>query len=194
VSTAWVGVFSKALGRDAAGVANDEIDPVAVAIAFERDRPAPVLERVGDQVVERLRDAERINVGQGVAASPLHRNAAARAGSTHSPALARGDRKHPRLNGPAPELGAPTVHLTIEIAKGSKRELERVWAVWVRRLRGKCERLQWSPQFVQSLVEGAPAPAVYDPGARNHERHRDRHRQEGAQRRDERAGHAGSSR
>jgi hypothetical protein len=171
VSALSAGLLAKAPGPCAARIAHDEIDPVAVANPFERDRPAAVLERVGDQVVESLRDAEWIDVRHGVAATPADRDPPTRVRCAHAPALAGGDRKHSRFNGPAAEIDAPAVDLAIEVAKGGEREFERVGAVRTRRPGSERQRLERPSQLVETLVERAAPPALDHAAAHNDERH-----------------------
>ena len=195
---ARVGVTAKALDRGRAGVANDEIHAIAVADSLQGDLTTAVLERVRDQVVERLRDARGVDVGDGVAAPPADRDPPAGLGGAHPPALTRGDRKGLGVDRSSAKLDLLPVYLAVEVAKGRQRQLERIRGVGAGRLRGQGEGLQRSADLVEALVERPAAPHLPHPVACDDDSHRDRDWQEtageAANRGDERLAHAGRSR
>ncbi len=98
-----------------------------------------------------------------VAAAPADRDAPARPGGTYAPALACRDRQHAGLDGTAPELDAPAVHLAVEIPKRRQRELQRIGALRPRWLRGQRKRLERAAELVEALVERAAPPALPHP-------------------------------
>ena len=103
VPAARVGVLAKARTARRARVADDQLDAIAAADALERDLAAAVLERVGDQVVERLRDADRVDVGDArrrTASGP--RSAGPRRGARRASA----PRRRSRASVPRPGAGA----------------------------------------------------------------------------------------
>ena len=137
---------------------------VAAPGALDRDLAAAVLERVRDQVVERLRDADRVDVGELVAAaSSGRRSAAPRAATRARQRSAAAIASIRRLDRPAAQLGAArrSPRGRGRAARPAPARADRA-AVAALGLGGEHQRLQRAAELVEALVERPPAARAAD--------------------------------
>ena len=167
----------------AAGVGDDDPHPPLIRTHVDRDPRAAVLDRVDDQVVERLRELDPVAADERVAGPPAQPQRAAAEAGPRAPAPRGRIEQRPQLDrlGRQPQY-RPPVDLAVESLQRRRGEPHRALQ---RRRRvalvdsGEGDRLQRPAQLVQRLVERAAATAGAHPLGGGDGRHRRRQRPAG---------------
>ena len=149
----------------AAGVGDRDAQPPVPAARLDDDRGAAVLDRVDDQVVERLREPGALARDDRPARSPAQLQRASAHRRPRLPAPDRGLEQRLEAHRAANRGRRPAVDLAVEPLQRRRRQLHRAstpWAASTARARGRQgDRLQRPAQLVERLVQGVAPP----PGA-----------------------------
>ena len=169
--------FAPGVGaRGAARVGDRDAQPPAPAARLDDDRGAAVLDRVDDQVVERLREPGALAQDDRPARSPAQLQRAAAHRRPRPPAPDRGLQQRLEAHRPANRRRRPAVDLAVEPLQRRRRQLHRAVHAVRRadpRARGRQgDRLQRPAQLVERLVQGVAPPPGAQPLSGQDDGHR----------------------